>query len=84
MRVKADVYLLKNPVRGDFTPYTMWDSCQKTLSVYLAPDEFFVETLNDQIDVFKSLEKSGEENKIVGCRLKLGGRFIELQQDDFK
>lgn len=80
----VDDYLSKNLPEGNFVPYTYWDSLQKTLSVHLAPDEYYVEKINEDIDVFKSFEESQGDGKIVGCRLKLGGKFIEVQQDDLK
>ncbi len=75
-------FISENPTDGEFVPYYYWDSVNKKLSVYLKPDEYFVENLTNDIEVFKSLED--KENQIVGCRLDLGGKFIQVQPDDFK
>lgn len=80
----VDDYLSQNLTKGEFVPYTHWDAFEKTLSIHFAPDEYYAETVTDDIDLFKSLEESKEKSKIVGCRLRLGGKFIQVQQDDFK
>lgn len=75
-------FISEDIVEGKFVPYYCWDSFNKKLSIHLEPDEYFVENTTNDIEVFKSLEN--KQNKIVGCRLNLGGKFIQVQQDDFK
>lgn len=78
--MNVDKFLKENPIQGEFVPYTHWDSCLKKLSIYLKDEEYNVEFVNEEIEIFKSLEN----DEIVGCRLNLSGRFIQVQQDDFK
>lgn len=78
--MNIEKFIEENSSKGQFVPYTYWDSCLKKLSVYLKDEEHVVEFANEEIEVFKSLTT----DEIVGCRLNLSGKFIQVQQDDFK
>lgn len=82
MKIISDDLKIKenSDLPNKFIPYTFWDSCTKKLSVYLKDEEYYVESTNDEIEIFKSFK----DNNPVGCRLDLSGKFIQVQQDDFK
>jgi hypothetical protein len=78
--MSVEKFLIENIPKGDFKPYTYFDPAEITLSVYFKNDEYYVENINEEMDVFKSFEFE----EIVGCRLYLDGKFIRIIPDDFK
>jgi hypothetical protein len=74
-------FLTENASKGSFKPYTYFDLMQNTLSVYLKDEDYYVEKLDEDMDLFKSFVNKEE---IVGCRLYLDGKFIRIIPDDFK